>query len=433
MLRPMKLCWLAVALLCSACKPYRNAGSCDGPCPSSKINHLAVVVMENHTFDNYFGRYCTAAVGSAPTCNDGPNCCEAGPDHDPSGASPINLDDTANGTRDPNHTQACEVAEMNGGAMDRFVTGASGCSDPGNFAYVDPMVAQPYWGRVAGGALADRYFQPIAGASSSNDMYLARAQYVFTDNLIAPDVVGKECSVISRTMNYTDQTIYDLLDARGVSWAWYIEGLQAMQDARAKGACPEPPALCAIGLAIEPCVLEVADVPAEYYPSLHADPKHFRDLSLYAHDVDNDTVPQVVLLKPLGFRSEHPGQMTTLSLGVEFAAEAADAILATDYGPDGLVLVTWDEGGGFFDHVAPPPASSVDHQPYGTRVPLIAQGPFARVNWISHVTMEHSSIVKFIEWNWLGGQTGQLGGRDAVVANIGSLLDPAKTGTAVPE
>ena len=47
--------------------------------------------------------------------------------------------------------------------------------------------------------------------------------------------------------------------------------------------------------------------------------------------------------------------------------------------------------------------------------------------------MEHSSIVKFLEWNWLGGETGQLGTRDAVVNNIGSLLDPDETGTPVPE
>ena len=46
--------------------------------------------------------------------------------------------------------------------------------------------------------------------------------------------------------------------------------------------------------------------------------------------------------------------------------------------------------------------------------------------------MEHSSLVKFIEWNWLGMQTGQLGGRDAQVANVGSLLDPAATGVTVP-
>jgi phospholipase C len=65
-------------------------------------------------------------------------------------------------------------------------------------------------------------------------------------------------------------------------------------------------------------------------------------------------------------------------------------------------------------------------------VPLIAVGPFVRKNYVSHVTMEHSSIVKFIEWNWLGQKTGQLGTRDTVVNNLGSMLDPAKTGVAVP-
>ena len=82
---------------------------------------------------------------------------------------------------------------------------------------------------------------------------------------------------------------------------------------------------------------------------------------------------------------------------------------------------------------APPPDAMADGKPYGTRVPMIAIGPFAKSNEISHVVMEHSSIVKFIEWNWLGGTTGQLGTRDQEVANIGSLLDPAATGTPVPE
>ena len=93
--------------------------------------------------------------------------------------------------------------------------------------------------------------------------------------------------------------------------------------------------------------------------------------------------------------------------------------------------MTYDESGGFFDHVAPPATSTIDMQPYGPRVPLLAIGAFARKNFVSHVVMEHSSIVKFIEWNWLGA-TGQLGTRDTQVNNIGSLLDPAMTGTTVP-
>ena len=53
--------------------------SCAGPCPQSNMKHVVVIVQENHTFDNHFGRYCTAAPGSNPTCNDGPACCEAAP------------------------------------------------------------------------------------------------------------------------------------------------------------------------------------------------------------------------------------------------------------------------------------------------------------------------------------------------------------------
>jgi phospholipase C len=102
------------------------------------------------------------------------------------------------------------------------------------------------------------------------------------------------------------------------------------------------------------------------------------------------------------------------------------------YAGSTLVLLTYDEGGGYFDHVTPPPPSPVDGKPYGTRVPLLAVGPFAKTGTISHVVLEHSSIVRFLEWNFLGGATGQLTGRDAVVANLGSLLDPSATGGAVP-
>ena len=80
----------------------------------------------------------------------------------------------------------------------------------------------------------------------------------------------------------------------------------------------------------------------------------------------------------------------------------------------------------------PPPTSSFDQRSLGTRVPTIAIGRFARKGFVSHTSMEHSSVVKFIEWNWLGA-TGQLGTRDTTTANIGSLLEPNETGVTVPE
>jgi phospholipase C len=424
---------LAVLLtLVGACgSDARKAGSCDGPCPASKVNHLVVLVQENHTFDTYFGRYCTAAAGSAPTCTSGPGCCEAGPDHDPSGAAPMVLDDTLSAAHDPDHTQACELDETHGGLMDRYVTGST-CSDPRNFAYADPSVLAPYTQLAGAGALADRYFQPIAGQSSSNDMYLVRAQYVFTDNAYKPDAIGQDCSVVAQAMSFPGPTIGDLLDTASVSWAFYVEGYQAMIDAHAQGHCPTAPTDCPFGIGLYPCVFDPSDIPMDYYANLADDPRVLRDYAQFAKDLADSTLPQVVFVRGLGYHSEHPGYGDTISDGVRFTSSVVDAVKASPYAPDTLVLITWDEGGGFFDHVSPPAPGS-DGQPYGTRVPLVVTGPFARAGSISHVMMEHSSIVKFIEWNWLAMQTGQLAGRDANVANLGSLLDPATTGTAVPE
>src|SRR5678815_2314058 len=97
-------------------------GTDSGPVkPASNIEHLVVVIQENHTFDAYFGRWCTAPAGSNPRCNAGPACCEAGPDTEPGGATPVVLDDASNGGFDPNHEQACALDEIDDGAMDRFV------------------------------------------------------------------------------------------------------------------------------------------------------------------------------------------------------------------------------------------------------------------------------------------------------------------------
>jgi phospholipase C len=421
-----------VGLLAACGSDGRKPGSCDGPCPASKINHVVVLVQENHTFDNYFGRYCTAAAGSAPTCTEGPACCEAGPDTEPSGASPVTLDDALNGDRDPDHTQACELAEANGGLMDRYVTGTD-CSDARNFAYGDATTMAPYWDLAKKGALADRYFQPLSGQSSANDMYFVRAQFVFDDNEYKPEgAIGAECSVNTTAKTFEGPTIGDLLDGAGVSWSMYAEGYQAMIDAHAEGRCPLAHEDCPGHIALYPCVYDVGDIPIDYYAAHRDNPKNLRDFAQLAKDLEGGTLPQVVLVRSYGFRSEHPGYGTTLSDGMKFATDLIAAIDASAYASDTLVLITWDEGGGYFDHIAPPGNGS-DGQPYGTRVPLLAIGPFARANTVSHATLEHSSVVKFIEWNWLAMQTGQLGGRDVNVGNLGSLLDPVATGTAVPE
>ncbi len=430
MTRPLRAL-LALPWALSAC-----AGSPDeGAAPTaSAIRHLVVIVQENHTFDNYFGRYCTAAPGTDPACTTGPACCEAAPDRDPgTGAPPTALTDQENAGYTPSHDQRCEIDEINGGRMDRFVSSAI-CGSPRNFALAPREVAQPYWDLAGAHALADHYFQPTVGASSANDMYLARARFVFPDNDYVPASIGARCTITpSRTMAYTDPTIGDLLAARGVPWAFYAEGYQAMIDADRQGRCPDPPDECAASLRIYPCVFDPGDVPFQYYPAFRDDPVYMRDLARLTEDLEGGALPAVSFVKPIGYRSEHPGLGTDLRAGTAFVTALVGQLLGSRYAQSTLILLAYDEGGGYFDHVPPPPPSGVDGQPYGTRLPFLAIGPFARRNHVSHAPLEHSSIVRFIEWNWLGGQTGQLGTRDAVVNNLGSLLDPASTGVPVPE
>src|ERR1700722_15093026 len=236
---------LVLALLAAGCSSSSSPGPAPAPvaATASSIKHVVVLIQENHSFDSYFSGYCTAAPGSNPTCATGPSCCETAPAKDPgSGMAPVVLDDMENSTYDPNHTQMCELAEIDMGKMDMYVTApGSPCGSPHNFARADTTVG-PYWSLAQTSAIADRYFQPIAGQSSSNDMYFARAGYVFTDNSDVPASIGEDCADIpSAGTQLTDTTIGDLLVAADVPWAFYAEGYQAALDAHAKNKCQPVP------------------------------------------------------------------------------------------------------------------------------------------------------------------------------------------------
>jgi phospholipase C len=395
----------------------------------SNIAHVVIVVQENHSFDSYFGRWCTAPAGAGvPSCTQGRSCCEAAPATDAAGHAPIVLDDAANGAHDPDHTHTCEAAEMHGGAMDRYAAGASGCSDSRNVAIASAATVATYHDLASTYALADRYFQPEIGSSSANDMYFAVAQHVFTDNEWKPDSNGAGCTLPATRKTLTGvTTIADLLIAHGDSFGFYAQGYAAMLAAT---FCPSAPSDCPFGLPTTPCDYDPSDVPFEYYAQFLDNPTYMKDYADLAADVAAGSLPSVAFVKFVGYQNEHPGYGTRISPGEQRVAEVVNLIAGSAYGSDTLILITWDEGGGLWDHVTPPPA--IDGQPYGTRVPLLAVGTFARRGEVSHVEMEHASVVKFLEWNFLGGVTGQLGARDQLVNNLGSLLDPAKTGLVVP-
>ena len=395
---------------------------------ASAIQHLIVIIQENHSFDSYFGRYCQAPAGSNPSCNQGPECCEAGPARDPgTGIEPGVLDDTSNIAYDPNHSRACEKKEMHHGRMDRFVSAR--CADRRNFTYASRESVSLYFTLADHYALADRYFQPVAGASSSNDMYFARAQYVFTDNNYWPKSVGSICHEGAKR-HFDGPTIGDLLNQKSVSWAFYHEGYAPARAAHIAGRCMAPDPVCVQQTGgIGECTYDPSDNPFQYYLSSRDNPSVTKDYQDFAPAIRSGTLPSVVFMKPYEGKTEHPG--AGISVGMSFISEVLNEVKNSPYAENTLILITADESGGFFDHISPPKRSPVDHQLYGPRIPMLAVGPFALKGGISHTQMEHASVVRFIEWNWLGA-TGQLHGRDQIVAGIGSLLDPTRTGAIVP-
>lgn len=384
---------------------------------ASKIKNLIVIVQENKSFDAYFGNYCTAEPGSNPACTHGPACCEK-PPLMVQGTERTLLNDAECAGHDPNHSEACILAEMNGGLMDRFISGAACGSNPRNFAVADKATVGAYWDLAGRYALADRYFHPAAGASSMNDMYLARAAYVFTDNTVAPQAIGNECSS-SPKKAYDEPTIGHLLSACKVGWAWYMEGYDVKKVDKDSTHC-------------WPAYYDPSDNPMQYYPDFTDKPAYNRDFKAFAGDLKAGNLPPVTFIKARGVWSEHGG--SPISVGVAFVKAVVDSVLAAPlYKGNTLILLTYDESGGYYDHIRPPGVSDVDGKAYGPRLPTLAIGPFARTNTVSHVRMEHASIVRFIEWNWLAGSQGQLHTRDAIANNIGSLLDSAATGVKVPE
>lgn len=508
---------------------------------TTRIEHVVVIVQENHTFDSYFGRYCTAAAGSNPACTHGPACCEAAPEtlagHTTDHAlDPMSLTDATN-TIDPhgldrNHDSACEYLEMNCGAltadgsarlgaaahgaddpnatcrMDRYVdaslgkkgellakaggkpsseSGGTACGSilgvgighitASNWAIADPDAEVPLYRDYAQqGAIGDRYFQPVVGQTSSNDMFLASAQFEFRDNTWFPDTAGAACQAAALPADHQPnyhtvknrKTIADLLlgELGAQGFGYYHMGFRDMTDPaveKDEKGCPTTlPPLCPglISNLVVPdgvpnpkvaCMNDPSDNPFRYFAQFGDSGEHVSTLHDYddlAKDIEAGKLPAVAYVKAVTGVDEHPA-FGPLSTGQEFVKQTVDAILKSpEYKDNTLVLVTWDEGGGFYDHVSPPvvwdPHGAVDAKGVhtnsesagpgwmrlGTRIPIIALGKFARKNEVSHVPMEHSSVVKFLEWNFLGRETGQLGGRESQVNNLGSLLDPS---LAVPE
>jgi len=183
----------------------------------------------------------------------------------------------------------------------------------------------------------------------------------------------------------TEKTIGDLLSAKGVSWAWYSGAWQATLDG--KNARPVPN-------------FQYHHQPLNYFasfaPGTAARAEHIRDGGLNGSEfikaIDAGALPQVTFYKPQGNLNEHAGYADVMS-GDRHIAEIIAHLEKSRQWPHMLVIVTYDENGGFWDHVAPPKA---DRWGPGSRIPALIVSPFAKKGFVDHTQYDTTSILRLI-------------------------------------
>jgi acid phosphatase len=195
-----------------------------------------------------------------------------------------------------------------------------------------------------------------------------------------------------------EQTIGDRLSGRSISWAWYAGGwTQALADSRQLGGMSRGVIYAGKPGSVD---FQPHHQPYNYFrryaPGTVARRAHLKDLSDLLADIDHGRLPQVAFYKPVGDQNQHPGYTDVLS-GDRHIADLIQRIRATPAWASTLIIVTYDENGGFWDHVSPPSGAGYgDRWGPGTRVPAILISPFAKKGYVDHTAYDTGSILRLL-------------------------------------
>ena len=324
------------------------------------IQHVIVMMKENRSFDHLFGKLKEQGQPDADTFPaDFAN-------KDTSGAvvAPFHQTNTCFAA-DPGHQWTEMHAQSDGGKMDGFVTSAQASTTEnagkdGKFVmgYYEQTELPFYYWLASSFALADRFFPSVlSGTFPNRDMMLC----------------GTADGVRQTGVQFpTVPTIFDSLDTAGVSWGVYSDSSIALETT----------------LGID-------------WTAAH---KGVHSLDEFVAALGDGSLPSVVFVdSKANVEDEHPN--ADVQLGEQWTRTLYDAVTHSPLWPSTALLLTYDEGGGFFDHVPPPTGRCVpddnpvdaDFTELGVRVPLIVISPWARHAYVSHEVHEHTSITRFIE------------------------------------
>jgi phospholipase C len=382
---------------------------------AQKIQHVIVIFQENRSTDNMFQDPVLVAEG-ADIASSGLNSKGQIIKLQP---QPLrNNYDIAHGHN------SFELMYDNGkmdGADQLAITCRSGppkCPPAAaQFKYVNPAEVAPYFQLAEQYTFADRMFQTNQGPSFPAHQFIISGTsapfetsdlFAAENPLGAPDTgddtgctspvkeyvemidpVGNESSRMYPCFEHT--TLFDLLDAKGISWRYYTESANTIWTG--------PNAIKHIRF-------------GEDWNNVILNPKQVLS------DISGFQLPAVSWVIPNGAESDHPS--FNLGTGPSWVASIVNAVGNSPYWSDTAIFITWDDWGGWYDHVAPPIYDSYE---YGFRVPMIVVSAYARQHYISHVDHDFGSILKFIEEKF---DLGSLGFADSRADNLSDCFDFTK-------
>lgn len=327
------------------------------PSGFSQIKHIIVIMEENHTFDNYFGTYpgANGIAGAIPQ----PSTTSANAQL----IEPFMIN-TATIAQDLSHSWTSAHQAYDNGKMDGFVT-ASGSSL--SMGYFSPSLIQYYWKYASQFVLLDNFYTSVMGPSLPNHLYLIAGQSgELTGDSSAGAINFTSSSVYDNTFHF--KTIMDELDAGKISWKYYAGGHSSLNNWN----------------------------PLPAFASFQSDQTRMLNLAptqQFVTDVANHDLASVVWMMPATDQSsEHPPY--DISTGEQDVVSLLNAIMASEYWNSTAVFLTWDDYGGWYDHVKPP---QLDQFGYGFRVPCLIISPYARQGVVDHTLGDFTSILKFIE------------------------------------
>ena len=335
---------------------------------TTPIQHVIVIMQENHSFDNYFGTYPTAngTLLDATTAHLRPVNGLTGNVCLPYQASCVSPHlSTSESPSNPEEGQLTyEMDNANNGS------GFANNSGPQSMVYFDYHSVAGYWDYAEEYGLGDEYFASALSTTTPNRLMILGGDTSVSANYGPPPF-----------LSYS-MTLMHQLDDVGVSWGYYDY--------------------------LNPSVRPFSTYPLNYLTDVPSQaPDRVRNISnLLGELAGGSGLPSVSFVNSLGdFKlTEHPPFEPTM--GERWVVSIVNQIMESSYWPTSAIFITWDEGGGYYDHVAPPKDFTINHGftqdllGLGQRVPLLVISPYSKENFVSNSILSHLSLLHFVEYNW---------------------------------